>query len=212
MYLSGRDFSYELEENTWHWVCAGTSLRDLPKPSLNNDNQVQNAAGVLMVLHELAESFPVKTEIIHSSLRNFHLAGRFQIIPAEVPLILDVAHNRQASTALAMNLGKLPATGKTHLVIGMLKDKNHEAVLQALSDLVDCWYFASLVSERGASAEELIKTLCASSSKEHSAAAYNDVSTAIEAARTAASPGDRIVITGSFITVGDATRHLQLQR
>ena len=211
LYLSGRDFSFELEDETWHWRHGETQLRGLPKPSLNSNNQVQNAAGALMVLDAISERFPVNEETIHSSLRDFKLAGRFQIIPAENPYILDVAHNQQAASALAENLGKLPIIGKTHLVIGMLREKNHDAVLGALLDIVDNIYIVSLECERGASAEDLMVSISRLDTQDKLLKSYKDVPEAIEAARMAARPGDRIIITGSFVTVGEATRHLQIQ-
>lgn len=219
LYLSGHDFSYEVEADCWHWACGESSLSALPKPGLNNDSQVQNAAGVLMVLHELAASFPVKERIIRRCLRDFRLAGRLQLIPAAIPYILDVAHNPQAAAALAANLGKLATTGKTHLVIAMLRDKNHAAVLQALAAVVDDWYLASLDGARGTTADELVQALSqvlsqvllGAGGQPGPARPYDTVAAAIEAARMAALPGDRIVITGSFITVGEAMRYLQLQ-
>ena len=210
LYLSGRDFSYELEQDSWHWMSGTSRLNALPKPGFNNDRQVQNAAGVLMVLQQLATAFPVAEAIIRRCLCDFRLAGRFQVIPAAIPCILDVAHNPQAATALADNLSRLPLTGRTHLISGMLKDKNHEAVLQALVGVADDWYLASLAGDRGARAGQLAEAVPECSDKAGAVRLYDGVAAAIEAARTAARAGDRIVITGSFITVGEAIRYLQL--
>ncbi len=210
LYLAGRDFSYELEEGSWHWRCGEMDLSALAKPGPAHKRQVQNAAGVLMVLHELADSFPVTEEIIRAGLRDFRLAGRFQLVPAAIPYVMDVAHNPQAAAALAENLHRLPVSGKTHLVVGMLKDKNHAAVLRTLSGVADYWYLASLAGASAASASELLAVLSALGDNTHQAASYQDVVTALEAARAAASAGDRIVVTGSFVTVGAALRHLQL--
>ena len=62
--------------------CAGKVYEGLPKPSVNNNRQVENAAGVLMVLES---SWPLNfrsaEETVKACLRDFRLAGRFQVIP-----------------------------------------------------------------------------------------------------------------------------------
>ncbi|MGH8245669.1 MAG: bifunctional tetrahydrofolate synthase/dihydrofolate synthase, partial [Gammaproteobacteria bacterium] len=133
-YQAGRDFIYSVSGGRWDWrIAGGRALLAMPNPCTDHKRQVQNAAGVLMVLSVIADRFPVSAEVICASLGDFHLAGRFQIVPGQIPFVLDVAHNRQAAEVLAENLVRLPCTGRTHLVIGMLKDKNHRAFAEALS-------------------------------------------------------------------------------
>lgn len=206
----GRDFRYSVtgEEWDWHHV-GGSALFAIPSPGINHERQVQNAAGVLMVLSAIAERFPVSPEVIRASLRDFHLPGRFQVVTGRIPFILDVAHNRQAGQVLAENLVRLPCAGRTHLVIGMLKDKNHRAFVEALSGIVDCWYAATLHDKRGATGSELAEEI----RKAHSRPAlleFDHVSEAVAAAMGAAVPGDRMVVTGSFLTVSAALRWLNL--
>ena len=213
LYLSGRDFSYEFDDQSWSWFSDGVRLSGLPRPGMNDDNQVRNAAGVLKVLQLFAGQFPVEQTVIRACMRDFHLPGRFQLFPGEITYILDVAHNRQAATALAENLRKLRLTGKTHLVIGMLKDKNYDAVLTELCAIADYWYLAGLENARGTSADELTEVLVSRpDGKNYDLGRYNNVAAALEAARTAARTGDRIVVTGSFITVGDAIAQLQFYK
>ena len=208
LYQAGTDFHARMDNGTWSFRGPDLRLDALPKPSLYNDRQVQNAAGVLMVVDALSDRVPVPEEAIRASLRDFHLPGRFQIIPGEVPCILDVAHNPQAARLLVENLRRLPHSGETHMVVGMLRDKNHAAVLEIFADSADAWYLTSLGGERGAEVSQLVEAM-------HGVKTAREVRTfeqpelAMEAARARAKPGDRLVVTGSFLTVGAALRWLR---
>ena len=207
LYQAGQDFTYTIKEDTWTWKYSGKVHEDLPKPSLNNNRQVENAAGVLMVLETLAGEFPVGQDTIRACLRDFRLAGRFQVIPGVIPCILDVAHNRQAIGALVENVKKIPCAGETHIVIGMLKDKNHAAVFETLAEIADHWYVAELQADRAASPADLTGVLgkyeITGNIKQ-----FQTVHEALADARASTCTGDRIIVTGSFVTVGAAIDYL----
>ena len=198
-----------MEENTWSWDSADKHYVDLPRPVQYSDFQIYNAAGVLMLLTLLSKTSPVEEKAIRQGLQDFHLPGRFQIIPGEIQIILDVAHNRQAARTLAENLRLLPGNGTTHVLIGMLKDKDRLAVFEALSPIVDVWHTVTLPQERGADAE----TLCGDLRQTGFTGAinrYESVASALDIIRAGAVQGDRLVVTGSFLTVSAAIQHLNL--
>ncbi|MBI2993344.1 MAG: bifunctional tetrahydrofolate synthase/dihydrofolate synthase [Gammaproteobacteria bacterium] len=206
-YQLHRDFTFESHAETWDWRSGESVMADLPRPSANHRLQVQNAAGILMVLRHLPPLFQVNCDAICAGLVEFRLPGRFQIVPGVVPHIFDVAHNRQAAEVLALNLAALPCKGETHMVIGMLKDKNHQAVLSALAGSADTWHLVSLDGERGAGSRQLAEAL-AHVGHRGTARAFETVPDAMKAVGSLAAPGDRIVVTGSFVTVGAAMRSL----
>ena len=208
LYQAGRDFTCAINADTWTWRGSGTVYEGLPKPGINNDRQVQNAAGVLMVLETLADKFPVSLETVKACLRDFRLAGRFQVVPGKTPCILDVAHNRQAVSALVENVRKIPKVGETHIVIGMLKDKNHGAVFEQLAEIADYWYLAELQEDRAAGLGELTGAL-GRYEDVGKIKQFNTVREALLEAEAGARMGDRIIVTGSFVTVGAAIDHLE---
>ena len=208
LFQAGREFTYTIDEDTWRWECAGKVFEGLPKPSINNNRQVENAAGVLMVLETLADEFPVSQETVKACLRDFRLAGRFQVIPGEIPCILDVAHNRQAISALVENVKKIPCVGETHVVIGMLKDKNHAAVFETLAQVADHWYVAELHADRAASPTELAGVL-GKYENPGNIKQFQTVHEALADAEARTWIGDRIIVTGSFVTVGSAIDYLK---
>ena len=207
LYQAGRDFSGTTNSHTWTWKSPGSVYEGLPKPGLNNDRQVQNAAGVLMVLETLADEFPVSLETVTACLRDFRLAGRFQVVPGETPCILDVAHNRQAVSALVENVGKIPRVGDTHIVIGMLRDKNHDAVFEKLAEIADHWYVAALQEDRAAGVTQLTGALGRHGDL-GKVGQFKTVRDALAAAESRSRVGDRIIVTGSFVTVGAALDYL----
>ena len=208
LYQAGQAFTYTIDDDTWSWKCADKVFAGLPKPGMNNNRQVENAAGVLMVLQTLADEFLVNQKTIRACLRDFRLDGRFQVIPGDIPCILDVAHNRQAVSALVENVKKIPCVGATHIVIGMLKDKNHAAVFEKLAEIAARWYVVELPADRAASLGELTGVLGKYENSEK-IKQFQTVCEALEEAEACAYIGDRIIVTGSFVTVGAAIEHLR---
>ena len=61
------------------------------------------------------------------------LPGRFQILPGQPAVILDVAHNPHAAAVLAQNLDNMGFHPYTHAVFGMLNDKDLAGVVAGLA-------------------------------------------------------------------------------
>jgi len=210
LFLHQKNFHYYSNDNCWSWHSDQITFDNLPKPSLYNDSQTQNAAGVLMLLTTLKGRLKVNSDAICKGLQEFKLAGRFQIVPDNAQIILDVAHNRQAINILVNNLKQLPVTGKTHILIGMLKDKDHIAIFKELAEITDAWHIVTLDDIRGSDSLELASKL-RTIEKDKPIACYNKIPEALDYIRSIVKPKDRIVVTGSFLSVGAAINHLNLQ-
>jgi dihydrofolate synthase/folylpolyglutamate synthase len=200
--LLGRDFEYQTGAEGWAWRSGTTGFSSLPNPALQGDFQLQNAAGVLMVLTALADRLSVDQKAIAKGLSNVVLPGRLQALPGPVSHLLDVAHNAESARELAAWLEAHPIAGRQHFVVGMLKDKDSRSLFECLHALADAWYLATLASSRGADAQSLIAAL----PNGIEAQCFSSVAEALRGARQNAAPGDRIIVTGSFLTVADALR------
>ena len=102
------------------------------------------------------------------------------------------------------------AEGKRRAVVGMLKDKDVEGVLQVLKDTFNVFYVATLHCERGAEAERLKQALEQLPSAVE-VFAFDTVTQALEQARADASDKDEITVLGSFVTVAEALKALEPQ-
>jgi dihydrofolate synthase/folylpolyglutamate synthase len=130
------------------------------------------------------------------------ISGRFQVLPGRPVTVLDVAHNAQAAEALAATLKQQPNAGRTFAVIGMLKDKDIASVIAPLAGVVDRWYVATLHTPRGATSAQLIEALV-SVDVTTPTQGFDDVRAAYVAAQDEATEADRVLVFGSFHTVGD---------
>ena len=205
--ILGSDYQFNLINDTWSWSTKDTRIERLPRPMKYCDFQIQNASGVLMLLAKIQDEYPVSIENIKQGLSSFRLEGRFQIIPGAIPKILDVAHNRESIKALVNSLKVIPCYGKTHIILGMLKDKDHQRVIKELIEITDTWHFVSISQDRGIEAKILTSKLKALGRLEN-ISEYSNVEEALDKIHKLSMPDDRIIITGSFYTVGAAIRYL----
>jgi len=198
----GADFSIKQAGRRWHWQGQRSRYRDLPEPALTGTHQLANAAGVLMVLEMLRECLPVTQTAIESGLKWVHLLGRIQTVPGRVEQVLDVSHNAQAAQALADALRQRPLPGKTHAVIGMLQDKDTESFVRVLEAAVSRWYPVGLQTDRAATAQQLAQRLASVVGMER-VTTCESVAGAFKRLNAEVSPGDRVLVCGSFYTVAE---------
>jgi dihydrofolate synthase/folylpolyglutamate synthase len=130
------------------------------------------------------------------------LPGRFQIVPGQPTLVLDVAHNPHSVAALTANLDAMGFYPTTHAVFGAMADKDLAPMLARSGPLVDRWYFTDLPTARAASANPAGALAGAAGRREVPASTHASPVAALQAAVEQADPADRILVFGSFFTVG----------
>lgn len=220
LWLMGRDFNFSGDKQQWAWAGRGRRYAGLGYPTLRGANQLLNASGVIAALTALRERLPVTAQAIRTGLALVELPGRFQVVPGQPALVLDVAHNPHSVAALAANLDAMGFYPATHAVFGAMADKDLGAMLSKVAPLIEHWYFTDLPTDRAESAQSLLQKwhalqMVIGSRKGVSAAAYPNPQVALDAAVKAAGPADRIVVFGSFYTVGgvlqNGTPRLQAQ-
>ena len=191
------------DETTWDFEYGTFALRGLPPSALTGVHQMNNAAAALAALRALG-GIELTQANVSQALRSVRLPGRFQRLPGEVEWIFDVAHNVPAALGLVANLHALPRA-HTIAVCGILGDKDLQGILAALSADVDAWILVSLDGPRAVTTQDLEKQLPAGARVLAHAPA---VAAGCRLARDAARPGDRILVFGSFLTVGPALEFL----
>ncbi|MEO6972939.1 MAG: bifunctional tetrahydrofolate synthase/dihydrofolate synthase [Rhodoferax sp.] len=203
----GTDFNYSGDRQQWGWAGRGRRYSGLAYPALCGANQLMNASGALAALTALRERLPVTAQAVRNGLSMVELPGRFQTIPGQPTLVLDVAHNPHAVAALAANLDAMGFFQNTHAVFGVMADKDLMPMLTRMGPLVDRWYFTDLPTPRAQTAAKLMTAWeSLETGKNVLASTWPDPTRALQAAIAAAGPADRIVIFGSFYTVGGVLR------
>jgi dihydrofolate synthase/folylpolyglutamate synthase len=135
------------------------------------------------------------------------LPGRLQVIAGPVEWLLDVAHNPAAAAVLAAELHSRPVPGRTIAVLGILGDKDVAGVAAELDPRVDYWLLCSIGEPRGLDAAQLRLRLGA---VRGTCELRASVESGCVRARELAVPGDRVLVCGSFHTVGPALQWLGL--
>jgi len=115
----------------------GRRWNSLGYPSLRGANQLLNASGALAALEALRERLPVTAQAVRVGLASVDLPGRFQIVPGQPALVLDVAHNPHSVAALALNLDQMGFFQRTFAVFGAMHDKDLAGAVGKLMHLVD---------------------------------------------------------------------------
>lgn len=204
----GRDFNVSGDKQQWGWSGRGRRYSGLAYPALRGANQLINAAGVLAALESLRQKLPITAQAVRTGLAMVELPGRFQIIPGEPALVLDVAHNPHAVAALAENLDAMGFYPTTHAVFGVMADKDLAPMFARIGPLIDRWYFTDLPTARAARADELLARWQAQNTRaDASGSVHAAPMEALQAAIDRAAPADRIVVFGSFFTVGGVLEH-----
>jgi dihydrofolate synthase/folylpolyglutamate synthase len=201
-----RDFNHQGDRQQWGWAGRGRRYNGLAYPALRGANQLLNASGVLAAFEALRECLPITAQAVRNGLALVELPGRFQIVPGQPTLVLDVAHNPQAVAALALNLDQMGFYPATHAVFGAMRDKDIGTLLGHLAGLVDRWYLCDLPLPRAATASELAERVGAAAPGKP-VSTHADPAVALAAAAAAADPADRIVVFGSFYTVGGVLKN-----
>jgi dihydrofolate synthase/folylpolyglutamate synthase len=202
--LLGKHFGYTDEKTQWTYWGPGGKRGGLAHPALRGAVQLRNAAAAMCALDCLREKLPLGMQDIRRGLAEVVLPARFQVLPGRPQLILDVAHNPQAAQVLADNLAAGSFAPETIAVCGMLRDKDAAGVLRALAPRITRWHLASLDGPRAATAEELAGQLGAG--EVH---CFASATAAFEAALSRANENDKIVVFGSFLTVGEVMEWLK---
>jgi dihydrofolate synthase/folylpolyglutamate synthase len=208
-YVLGRDFDFRRDGARWRRARDPESAPSFPAPPFGGDEQLANAAACAAVVEALAGTLPVADAALAAGIATAVLRGRLERHDVGgVEWVFDVAHNPAASAALAASLRRLPFAGRTFVVFAAMRDKDLAGVVEPLLAAADGWFVAQASADRGATGAEL-GTLLESLGAARVVVA-DDVAAACAAARATAAAGDRVLVYGSFLTVGAALEALRL--
>ena len=138
-YFFGKNFNILKAENGFIQYQDELGEMLLPKPNLLGDHQLGNISTVIAASRKL---FNVKDEDIKKGITKIELKGRLEEITSgrlknivgQNRLIIEGGHNIGASMAIANWIKK--QNQNVHLIVGMMKDKDHQGFINCLKDIV----------------------------------------------------------------------------
>ena len=177
-------------------------FRDI-KLDLTGTYQLKNLLTVIESVKILSQrGFTIPDDSVFSAVADTvkltGLQGRWQTLSTSPLVICDTGHNIAGIQEVLENISTTPYD-QLHIVIGMLKDKDVTSVLQLLPSTAK-YYFCAADLERAMPANEL----AAKASDCHLyGQVYENVNSALTAAKNKAKPTDLIFIGGSTFIVAE---------
>ena len=204
--LAGRDYCWQHAGSGWRWQTGAGDALSLPYPALAGEVQIGNAAAVVQAVQCLQKRLPVSVDALGQGLQQVRCPGRCQRIPGPVEWLYDVAHNPAGALSLADFLATQSCRGKRRTVLGMLADKPAAEVIAILAEHTDEWYLVSLTGSRARSAGQLALELQAVA-PDARYQLFDDMGDLMRRVESECTPGDRVLVTGSFLVVAGAQAH-----
>ncbi len=210
IYFAQKEYvSSNITFNTYQLHCNVTSTNNNITEhftlDLNGLYQIKNLQTVLCAERILrGQGFNISNEAEKFGLANTKkltgLRGRWDVIAEQPTIVLDVAHNEDGIRQLLHQLSVISDQfDQLHIITGMVKDKDVDKALSLLPKNAT-YYFTNAHIPRALPAQQL----------QQKAAGYNlkgdlfeNVNTAMNAAKQQAAKDDLILICGSVFLVGE---------
>ena len=165
-----------------------------------------NAAAGLSALETAGVG--INEKIVAAGMHSIVLNGRRESLKfGNIDIVLDVAHNPDAAVELRNFLDRHAAEQRTIAIFAVMSDKDCRDMIAAVEPVVDEWYLPrGLGGSRGQSPETIAGLISGMARIE------STFELAFENALASLSDGGRLVIFGSFFTVGEGMKALESLR
>jgi dihydrofolate synthase/folylpolyglutamate synthase len=169
--------------------------------------QQKNVKGVLLALEILQQyNWNISAQNIVDGLKNIKnntgLMGRFDMLETSPMLIADVAHNADGITEVLAQIKNIPHNN-LHIITGFVADKAVDKVLNLYPKNANYYYTQANIPRA------LLKENLQETAKQYqlNGEVYNNVNTALQAAKANASKEDIILICGSFFIIAELEQY-----
>lgn len=159
-YFFGKDFNILRAENGFIQYEDHKSSIILPEPNVLGDHQLENISTSIAAAREL---FNIKDQDIKTGITKIELKGRLQEIKSgklkdlvgSNRLICDGCHNINAAKAIANWINQ--QNQDVHLIVGMMKDKDHQGFIDCFKDKVKSITLIDIPNQEGSISKEEFK-------------------------------------------------------
>lgn len=169
--------------------------------------QVQNTVTAVETLRALERcGAAIPDWAISKGIAETRLSGRLEWISDQPPILADGSHNPQGVREFAAYLNRFFSDRRRILILGMLRDKNHQECIPILAEQADLLITVEADTFRTLKAEETAQ-LAEGHCKE--IILCRKMEEAVQAACQAYQEGDLIAVCGSLYLPGEAKRAVQ---
>lgn len=200
-YLLGKDFRTRKDNNETFTYHGMEKVWPDMQTGMSGRHQIENAALVLAACEILGKKIDLPVEDIRTGLFQNKWPGRLEVVSYSPYIILDGAHNLDASRALARYLSEEFTGRKITVIAGMLDDKPYKAMLKNILSVCSRAVLTKPAIDRALEPETLYE---ASKGIVKDIKIMPDVKGAVDYAVKTASKDEVICITGSLYVVGEA--------
>ncbi len=181
------------------FVYKNTSKYNL---TLLGEHQLKNAMLVLRICDVLTEmGITVHDHPRKMGLSEVRWPARFEMLSKDPLIIFDGAHNPQGISAAVYNIKRYFGRKKAVLLMGVMEDKDHGEMTDALADVASCVHTVTPANPRAMKAEALAEEFSASGIP---AVPHGDFDSAVAAAVSdARENGAPLFALGSLYMYGD---------
>jgi dihydrofolate synthase/folylpolyglutamate synthase len=181
---------------------AESSHEDLYVP-LHGSHQAVNAAVAIEAVSAFLPPGSLEEAVISEGLGRTMVPGRLETVPSAdgPPIVLDVAHNPEGTSALITSLVEAFAFDSITFVVGILGDKDHQGMFTELSRVPGYIIATEPKTVRAVPVGELEADARAMGLEGE---AVDDVAHALKVARDRTSENGLVCVTGSHYVVGEA--------
>ncbi|MCB0899801.1 MAG: bifunctional folylpolyglutamate synthase/dihydrofolate synthase [Actinobacteria bacterium] len=170
--------------------------------NLHGRHQADNAALAVAAVRALLGRNP-EPDLVTEAFAQVHSPGRLEVIGRHPLTLADAAHNPHGMQALCLAVAESFTYDRLVAVLAIMGDKDIDAMLSSLAQIVDEVVVTANDSPRCLPAPDLAQAASGywSADAVHQ---VGDLSEAMEFARTLAGPQGCVVATGSVVTAGMA--------
>ena len=165
-----------------------------------------NAAAGLRALE--AAGGEITEELVAAGMKRIVLKGRRESFRlGNIDIVLDVAHNPDAAVELRKFLDHQMATQTTTAIFAVMSDKDCRDMIAAVEPVIDEWYLPSGIGGARGQSPEVVEGLISGAAR-----VTPTFESAFERAMGSLADGGRLIIFGSFFTVGEGMKALDSLR
>ena len=206
-FVYGRDFfvtigkdTFDYHQGKWHFFGLQTSLV--------GEHQKENAGAAICTLLMLKQSgISINEDTIREGLNQVFWPGRGEIfvrtVDPTIRLMLDGAHNPGGAEILSRTIRSLHYN-QLHIMIGILGDKDIEAIAERLLSLALHVTVVTPHNERAPEAQALARRIRPYLPPSASLNVASSIPEGFPLATSLLQSGNLLVVTGSLYTVGEA--------